>query len=203
LPGPIALKGAKAAIIDVTACPNASLRGWTDTSLLGQVLCLYREGYIPLIGEVPLAEQLAVRGGGDVLILVAPLGEFDECAVRAIEAFLGRGGRVILACGREESANLSVLLGHFGMAISNVPLGRSLPDRPAEPNDLQFLNGWEVRGEGRVVATLMGRPIIVVRTVGPGSLAVIGDSRFLLNGSLEGLHDHCPGNIRLLRELVR
>ncbi|MEM7261127.1 MAG: hypothetical protein AAF488_03990 [Planctomycetota bacterium] len=73
------------------------------------------------------------------------------------------------------------------------------------PPSLFLLEPWVLDLRNRAwaaVASSSGNPVAAVRRWGKGSIAIVGDSRFLGNASLEGKWGANRDNIGFLRALI-
>jgi len=198
------------AFVDLRHASEATSRFWQGDSINGLLLTLVRSGYEPFVigpaDSAPSGWKPAVH----VLVhpRVAPSSAELESWLSTIEQ--GAIGLVALDGGRAAGhAEWSKL----GVSIGSEPLG-PLPIRPKlDPinfglamREPQMTNGFALTGltsEWTPRVADSGRVVIAERKYGAGRLVVIGDSRFLLDRSLESETEAWVGNLRLVASLVR
>jgi hypothetical protein len=174
---------------------------WEQTSIGGLNYNLVRNGTLPLLLRRVDGRTLAQAG---LLVLVAPAQPFSTSEVRAIARWVEDGGRLLVSVGWEESEASELLLSAFGLRVGNVPLGPAQVDR--ETGLVQFHEAWPVTAERKDAQALVedyGYPLILYQPWGKGGVVLIGDSEYLLGGTLEGQTSYQEGNILLLRDIVQ
>jgi hypothetical protein len=95
------------------------------------------------------------------------------------------------------------LLQHFNLDLKNIPLGRITPDHNSKK--VSFQNAWPISHDDEnveIIARAWEYPVAVLKPYGKGSLLLVGDSAFLLNRNLEGLHNYSIDNILFLKDLL-
>lgn len=201
-PKPLDIHSDKAAIIDISNCPYVGLQDWTPTDLTGLTTCLMREGYSPICVDGSLESQLTKTGENDALFLVCPLWKISKNDKKGINDFMQRGGTVVVNCGFEQAENVNMLLKEFNIQISDTTLGATPDDEAQDPNHIHFLNAWQIKGDGKVLFSLKGRPVVLAKQIGKGKLIVIGDSKFFWDINIESQENYRPGNINFLKQLL-
>jgi hypothetical protein len=174
---------------------------WEDTSIGGLNYNLVRNGTLPLLLRRVDAQALAPAS---LLVVVAPGQPFSASEVRTISRWVESGGPLLVSVGWEESEASRPLLAAFGLRVDNIPLGPAEVQRAA--GLVKFHEAWPVaseQAEAQTVISSYGYPLVLYQPWGQGSVALIGDSQFLLGGTLEGETSYQEGNILLLRDLLQ
>lgn len=180
---------------------------WEETSIGGLDYNLMRNGSLPLLLRRIDADVLA---GADLLVVVAPGQRFTTREVETIAHWVERGGRLLVSVGWEESEASQDLLAAFGLAVGHIPLGPIEVERDTGP--VRFHEAWPVtfaettgadHGHGQAIVEGYGYPLAAYQPWGEGGVVLIGDSAFLLGGSLEGQSAYQEGNIFLLRDILQ
>jgi hypothetical protein len=197
------------AYIDVSHQERLDRMLWQETSVGGLNYNLVRNGALPLLLREIDAEALA---GADLLVVIAPGGRFSAKEIDTVTHWVEAGGRLLVATGWEESEASQALLAPFGLEVDHIPLG---PVEVARGTGLvRFHEAWPVSSRSAEAETLLeayGYPLIVYQPWGEvdpqrgqqGGVILIGDSRFLLGGTLEGEDTYSEGNILLLRDIMQ
>jgi hypothetical protein len=174
---------------------------WEEDSIGGLDYNLVRNGALPLLLRGIDAEALAEA---ELLVIIAPGDRFSAAEVETVARWVADGGRLLVAVGFEESAASADLLRAFGLEVEHIPLG---PAQAGHESGLaQFHEAWPVRAQAENAKTIVeayGYPLAVFQPWGEGSVVLIGDSAFLLGGSLEDQSSHQEGNILLLRDVLQ
>jgi hypothetical protein len=174
---------------------------WEDTSIGGLDYSLVRNGALPLL--LRQVDAGALRQA-KLLVIVAPGQPFSHRKVQTIAEWVENGGRLLVSVGWEEGAASESLLSVFGLKVDNIPLGPAEVERAA--GLVRFHEAWPVASERNDVRTIVqsyGYPLAVYQPWGKGGVVLIGDSQFLLGGTLEGETSFQEGNILLLRDIVQ
>jgi hypothetical protein len=173
---------------------------WYHDCIGGLKLNLARNGYAPLLMRTfdePLVKD------SEILVIIAPSKPFSSSEEEVVNDFMGRGGILILSTGYEEKDHSEPILDSLKVALKNVPLAHF--ETEALGDTIRFAEAWPLdvyATEATEVCRYPGMedPVMVFIPRGRGGALVIGDSQFLLNDNLEGLHDWHTGNIMFLRE---
>jgi hypothetical protein len=204
------LAGDRLAVVDAAHVNAVSLDLWDPRALSALNVNLARNGYLPMIdregsGDLPRTAE--------VYVSVAPRRSLTRVDLDRLRELADRGGRVILAAGWEDREPAEPLLRLIGLGVGPVPLGpvpilRKINDPEIfarlqmEPH---FAAAWPIEGvaPGRdeVLYASDGYPVVVRRPFGRGSFTILGDSRFLLNRTLEEEGTSWGGNVAFLRRL--
>jgi hypothetical protein len=188
------------AYVDVSHQERFDRLLWETTSVGGLNYNLVRNGILPLLLHELDTDSL---DRADLLVIIAPGGEFTTREVEAISHWVSEGGRLLVSVGFEESEGSQALLKSFGMAVGHIPLGPVAVERDAGP--VQFNEAWPVSAvdeEAQPIIEGYGFPLAMYQSWGKGGIVLIGDSAFLLGGSLEDQYSYQEGNIRLLRDIL-
>jgi hypothetical protein len=192
------------AYIDYAHVGRFDQMSWEDDSIGGLKNNLLRNGFFPM----PLERwnRTAIMQA-KALILIAPTRKFSDDDVTTLKDFVNRGGRLLLSVGWEEQDASRAVLRAFGLGLDSVPLAQATGEYPGrEKTIVQFHEAWPVVNTAEehinVLCKPLGYPVVVSRAVGTGSVAVIGDSYFLLNENLEGSKNYNLSNMLLLRDLL-
>lgn len=176
---------------------------WEEDSVGGLEFNLYRAGHLPLLlrdfGRI-------TSGPPGLLVLMRPTRACSRSELGALQAFVERGGRVLLAAGWENRAAVGPLLERFGLALQPTPLGQASGE-----SSLGRPRFWHACPTGaslgaatpEVLCTASGYPVVVRRRLGTGQFVHVSDCCFLLNKNLEGSQDTLRmENVEFLRELL-
>jgi hypothetical protein len=202
------------AYIDASHLEAYSDDTWSVHGTGALVRTLMRNGYLPLMLPKVTAERLA---GAGLLISIAPGKRFSDAERAAIEGFVDGGGAAVFLTGAESPGPTNDLLEAFGLQVapSPVPPWENL----LEPKPLgsfqqiysdadktayvQFYAGWPVQGGEPVVlwsdTAKNNKPVIVRRKLGSGMVALVGDTRFASNESMEPDDLELSQNVRFWR----
>jgi len=175
--------------------PDASL------GISSLLRALMRHGYLPLLAS-DLTEARIERAG--MVISIAPARPISVAEREAIESCLGQGGTFICTVGAEESRTVNPLLAAFNFSVppSPVPPGETLrePDplgavfgRTADGDwPTHFYAAWSVKAldtEAQRLAYWNKDTrewfIAWTRSMGSGTMVVIGDTHFTSNENFE------------------
>ena len=185
------------AYIDTSHLEANSGESWRPEGIGGFILTLMRNGYLTLSLPELTAERL-VRS--DLLVSVAPSRSFSKTEQTAIREFVLNGGTFILMAGLDGAGSSRSLLSTLGFSIGNPGAN------PVEPEvmghfkspylssgdqrvHVRFHAAWPVSCNdptARVIAYGHNNlPVITLRQLGAGKVAVIGDTCFVANKNLE------------------
>jgi len=187
------------AYIDSTHLEAYSEESWREDGTMGLVMTFMRNGYLTLMLPELTSERLERAA---VLVSIAPGRSFSPRERRALHEFVENGGVFICTVGYDTSRPSRRLLSEFGFTAgrpSDVPLTREplpmgyfkVPFLRKEDYTayVRFHAAWPIRCEdpqAQVIAYGPGDlPLIMVRQVGRGKVAVIGDTCFAMNKNLE------------------
>jgi hypothetical protein len=185
------------AYIDTYHLPGNSGESWRPDGIGGFILTLMRNDYLTLLLPELTAERLE---RADLLVSVAPSRSFSRKEQDAIRDFVMDGGKFIITVGLERAESSRSLLSSLGFTIG-------LPGTdPIEPQAMghfkspylsladqqvfvRYHAAWPITcndPKARVIAYGKdGLPVIIVRQLGAGKIAVVGDTCFVWNKNLE------------------
>lgn len=185
------------AYIDSSHVEAYSGESWRPDGVGGFALTLMRNGYMTLSLSEFTAERLEKAS---LLISVAPSREFSQFERAAVKGFVTKGGTFVIMVGRQRMASSRSLLSEFGFAIGAPGADHHEPEAMGHFKSpylesagkrvyVRFHAAWPITcsdSGARVIA--YGRnnvPVIMVRRLGAGKVAVIGDTFFATNKNLE------------------
>ena len=183
------------AYIDGSHMEAYSRESWRPDGTGGLALTLMRNGYLTLSLPELTAERLE---GASLLVSIAPAREFSQSEIETVEAFVQKGGTLIMTVGYDEARGSASLLARFGFRIGDETSGEPAPlghfkspylESESRRVYVRFHAAWPVRctdPNARVIA--YGRdnqPVIMWRRVGTGKVVVVGDTCFAMNKNLE------------------
>ncbi len=183
----------------------------SDDSSAALCVSLQRSGYLPLLLRRLDPDMLQAC---ELLFLLAPSRRFTQSEVDGIVAFVERGGRLVIATGRDEAWAVHSLLSRLGVTVGEIPLGpahtavpltvdlvEDAPETIQKPGEeaaqkpsrkrrhkLRFLGAWPVSSSdpnARGLVKAWEHYLVVLLDRKAGSVCVIGDPRFLLSRNLE------------------
>jgi hypothetical protein len=162
---------------------------------------LMRQGYLPLLAPDLTRERLERC---KLLISIGPALEFTPAECEAVKQFVSAGGTFVCMVGAEQSRPSASLLAEFGFEVPHSPV---LPGEKAEEPEpmgaeaasidqagtrqFRFHAAWPVKstetGEKRLVGVEGndGWAFVYSRSVGSGSVVVIGDTHFAGNENFQ------------------
>ncbi len=219
------------ACIDASHLEKFSWQNWGYDSINGLALTLMRSDYLPIVTTEMTDEQLERAG---MVVLLAPARRFSRHERAAYTRFVKRGGILIQMVGAEEAAASNSLLHTFQLHVPISPVPTEDPSVEPEPmgrlsavyvgsqdseqkngdRSVSFFAAWPVESSGKEPIVLVtgkdGRPIVVRRDIGRGSVVLIGDTCFAMNKNLEyiggepfdGRHDNAQFWRWLISQLV-
>ena len=177
------------AYIDVSHSGAFSRESWREDGVMGLALTLVRNGYLALTLPEITPERLSRCR---LLVLVAPAWEFSEAERQAIKDFVQAGGILICTVGYDQSSPSRQLLSELGFRVQPQPLGffkAPFFDGGDYYAYVRFHAAWPVQCDDpnalNVAYSGSDWPVIVVRRIGLGLVAVIGDTCFAMNKNLE------------------
>lgn len=189
------------AYVDASHLEAYSSDLWAPRGIVGLTRTLMRHGYVPLLAPDLTGERLARAG---LLLSIAPAREFSAVERDAVVKFLDSGGTFICMVGAEEARASAPLLDGFELSVPRSPVGPNETIR--EPDPLGALYGivegrnWHARfyacwpaesvnaDTRRLVSWNKDSKewsVAVARSVGGGTVVVIGDTHFASNENVE------------------
>jgi hypothetical protein len=191
----------KLALIDASHFERLSLDLWGESDGFGGLIySLLRNGFFPIVMRDFNSQRL---GSAQLLVVVAPAKSFSRAEIESIEAFVRRGGQLIITVGWPDRSAVRSLLELFSFSIGNTPLGRVTAFQNKQGITLH--NAWPVIYDQKVGTPLCDvweYSVIVYSHYGKGGVLIVGDSSFLLNKNLEGMRNYVESNIIFLREFI-
>ena len=203
------------AVVDAAHFNAVSLDVWDPKALTALNVNLARNGFLALVDRGRDAGQgdPTRLEAAEIFVSVAPRTPFSRSELERLRAFMQRGGRVVVAVGWQDKAPADTLLALAGLDVSAVPLGPVPLLRKINDDEIfrrlqmepHFSAAWPVTGSapGRdeILYASGDYPVVVRRPVGRGSFTLVGDSRFLLNRTLEEEGTSWQGNVAFLRRI--
>lgn len=185
------------AYIDSAHLGAYSGESWRPDGIGGFILTLMRNEYLTLWLPELTAERLA---RADLLVSIAPSRSFSKRERAAVRDFVMDGGTFIIMVGLDHAQASRSLLSMFGFAIGTS--GQDLLEPEAmgyfkspylssgdKRVHVRFHSAWPVTcndPNARVIAYGHNNlPVIILRRLGAGKVAVIGDTCFAANKNLE------------------
>ena len=204
-------KSYRIAYVDGSHVGGFKLQHWADESIDGLLVNLSRNGYIPFVMRTFSPEWLKASS---LYVSVAPQSHYTGSEMKQLDAFVKGGGRALIAVGYEEREASEALLGRFGFAVGDVPLGAApITDVVIESEEYQkiqqephFANAWPISSTDGTslhpLYTYEDFDIVATKSVGSGAVTVIGDSRFLRDKVLENEDTAWPGNVTFMKGIL-
>jgi len=201
-----AMHGSQSALIDVG---HSNLVRWEPLEprgIEGLTVNLARAGLLPRITRNPLTDLPPPENG--VVVSITPTRPFSDREEAALLQWIDQGGQLLITTGWPHAAALRSFLSPLGLSVAPVPLGTSRPTVGALEVAPQLLSAWplicttewttigSVDWDGELYT------VIAERTVGKGSIVVIGDAAMLTNENLEGKGFFFAENVDLLAFLL-
>jgi hypothetical protein len=171
----------------------------TDQSLSGLASNLVRAEYRPVFLK-KFSREVIFKGR--ILVMNAPAKSFSAGEQEVLKTFMDQGGLLIWVVGWEERFASESFLNELGLVLADVPLGPTSQTLPSE--NAWFQEAWliKIQKPAKVLCYKWNYPVIVTRSFGKGGIVLIGDSYFLLNKNLEGIHSYQIKNILFLKDLL-
>lgn len=191
----------KLAYIDASHSELYSGESWRSEGTMGLSLTLMRNGYLTLLLPEFTEERLA---RARLLVSIAPQRPFTAKEQRILRDFIESGGIFICTVGYLRAGPSREMLDELGFRIGGAP--NMWAPGLTEPKPLghfkspffdggdyncyvRYHAGWPVGPrleQALVVSRYPGElPLIVVRRIGRGLVAVVGDTCFAMNVNLE------------------
>jgi hypothetical protein len=189
---------ARIAYLDASHAEGYVEDRWNADGVTGFCLALARSGYLPLVLPQLSGPALAEAR---LLVLIAPARPYTAWERRTIRQFVAGGGTLIVMAGADRAGPVNPLLEEFGLRVPCSPAGDDRPEPlpmscarvpyagPAGAKaEASLFAGWPVEagaGSEPILRGPDGLPVLVVRRVEAGRVALVGDSEFALNKNLE------------------
>jgi hypothetical protein len=191
------------AYIDNAHLGKFSRESWREDGIAGLFTNLMRSDMQPLLANSLDPKRLA---GSRMLFIIAPTRSLSKREADDIAAFIDRGGYVVVSVAPDEAWAVEPLLGRYGLAVRNRPLGQFITTIFGGALRMRFRAGFEAEdksGKGTVfgaygmpgqpqvpvvIERLADSPAPAARSGEPprrGGLLLIGDGQFFLNKNLE------------------
>jgi hypothetical protein len=188
------------AYVDASHLEAYSRESWREDGAMGLCLTLMRNGYLTLMLPEVTAERLR---RARLLVSIAPARPFSKSERDAILEFVQGGGIFICTVGYDREGPSRELLSVLGFRVGATGTG---PSPPGDPQPLgHFKSPYFVSGDYRafvrfhaawpvscddarsVVITQYppDKAPIILRRLGRGLVAVVGDTCFAMNKNLE------------------
>ena len=201
------------AYVDSSHGNRFSRESWRDNGLAGLYLNLMRNDVQPLRMDTFSPERLA---GARMLFVISPSRRYTEREADEVEAFIRRGGYVVVCAGADSDRAVDPILARFGLRVRNVPLGPFSVPFPSTSGKVRFHVGYAVEdraGDASGVLAWYDQPgttaVMIERrpaageALQRGGLLLIGDGKFLLCKNLEPMKEPpIMENVEFLRWLV-
>lgn len=188
------------ALIDASHMERFSFDLWGEPDGIGGLVYnLVRNDFSPVVMRYFNTQQLDIA---EVLVIIAPAKPFSSHYIKYIAEWVKNGGYLIVAVSWHERNGIQPLLEILNLSIGNTPLGRVMPFQ-GDPG-LSFDNAWPVifkQETGVSLSKVWEYSTVAFSQYGNGGILLIGDTSFLLNKNLEGLHNYHESNIIFLREI--
>jgi len=198
--------GPQSALIDVGHGNVVRWEPLAARGIEGLTINLARSGLIPRMTRDPLTDLPAPENS--VLISIAPTRPFSDLENDALLQWVNQGGRLLITTGWPHAVALHSFLSPLGLSVAPVPLGSSRPVISALETAPQLLSAWplictsEWIGIGSIDWHGELYTVIAERTIGNGSIVVIGDAAVFANENLEGKGFFFAENIEFLEFLL-
>lgn len=192
---------ARLAIVDFSHQPDTSKHGSMNEGLHGLTINLMRYGLLPVAADL---WDRTLLDSARLIVMNAPRKVISPSERADLEAFLERGGTIILACGFPHYEFAEPLLRPHQIKVRGLPLGRFF-DRPMFGHRVSFFSAWPIEtlnSKLSVICMYDNWPLVGVLPVGQGRLVVIGDSEMLQNRNVEGFENYDPASIQFIRSLL-
>ncbi|MFN7453272.1 MAG: GldG family protein [Pseudobdellovibrionaceae bacterium] len=127
------------------------------------------EGNRYVVREVNLMTTGAVPPDAEILVVAGPQQKFLDSEISALEAFLRRGGRMIVAWEMGSQSNLEGFLSRFGLSVDtgliaqvmNTPLGQAVNPSVTPASGFSSHAITRVFGQGQFIVTRLPQPVRV------------------------------------------
>ncbi len=185
------------AYIDASHVEANSGESWRGDGIGGLVLTLMRNNYVTL--SLPRVDSQSLGRAG-LLLCIAPRRAFSRAERAAVREFVTQGGNLIIIAGYDDAGPSRALLSDFGFTVGAdgrddrepAPMGhfKSPYLRSQEQRVyVRFHAAWPVTCDDPAAQVIAygkdNLPVIILRRVGAGKVAVIGDTNFAANDNLE------------------
>ncbi len=203
------------AYIDASHLEAYSSDTWDDFGLGGFARVLMRNGYLPLMLPELTRERLERAG---LLVSIGPARPFSRGELDTVRSFVHSGGTLICMVGAEHAAASRDVLAEFDFHVPPSPVPSVQNVREPEPMGfvrspyldtgeyktyVQLYAAWPVERTGTVLLRGFDDvPVVVSRSVGRGTVAVIGDTYLSTNRNLESTEGEVIENVQFWRWLL-
>jgi hypothetical protein len=185
------------AYVDSSHFEAYSGESWRADGVGGLILTLMRNGYLVHTLQEFTAERIA---RADLLVSIAPSRKFSKTEQTAIRDFINDGGKFVIMVGLDHAQASRSLLSSLGFTIGlagqdslePVPMGYFKSPYLSSGEQSVFVRfhaAWPVTcNDPEAEVITYGKdnvPVIIVRQLGAGKVAVIGDTCFAMNKNLE------------------
>lgn len=192
------------AVLDRSLNPSCSTFDRAGaTSIKGLAHHFAIEGFLPVVGD-DLEAELGERP--HAMVLFSPSLHIDSKSIDGLVEYMTQGGHLWLVAGYEEREPLRRLLERLECDIAPVPLGSNVGLPGYTEKDVAYQEGWRVvAGHGIEAETELsasGNAIVMRRSIGRGTLLLVGDSYFFCDQGLESGEGIRMANSRFVRSLI-
>lgn len=156
------------------------------------------------LGYVPSAEGTldGALGDGDVAVIANPQRKPDSDTVTRVEAFVKRGGRLLVLGDDADAGEANAFLKPFGMTIDPSAAQASATCESQEGDRLRLTpSAGIVSGGTSLVATTTGRSLCAYSASGDGKVVAFSDRELFFNASLGDVSLVPSEQQRLIAEL--
>lgn len=186
-------------------------RDKSSDSIDGFLVNLMRAGIFPMVNYTSsLTEVLEADEKIELVVFMEPAKPLTMEELKALEAFMHRGGRVLVCADYMSPRAAKELVRYFGFTFMSMPIGRVAPDRDesmafwsACPLLFEGENPQKVEFEGvRSLMSVWDYSVMAEKSIGEGAFLLFADGDFLKNKNLEHIDSYREGNINFLRKII-
>jgi hypothetical protein len=156
------------------------------------------------LGYVPSAEDTlgGALSDGDVVVIANPQRKPDSAMIARVEAFVKRGGRLLVLGDAADAGEASAFLKPFGMTIAPSPAPASATRKSHQGARLTLTaSAGIVSGGTSLVATTTGQSLCSYSASGDGKVVAFSDRALFFNASLGDVSAVPNEQQRLIGEL--
>jgi len=194
------------AVIERSRTNRLSCRALDPEGIDALTVGLSRSGYLPIV--VSEGETAARLKPDDLLISVGATAAIDPAGAGRLLDAVDRGVDLIVGTEWPSAGAADALLGELGVRVEKTPLGSARPVVAGLESNPQLGSAWPLALSDAwtpLAATELGGERFSVaarRSVGAGTIVVVGDVGIFANAALEGKGNYFPENVAFLDRLL-
>jgi hypothetical protein len=200
---------AASCVIDAQHMPSFSIDK-SGNAVDGFIASSLRAGMTAYISQgSSLSEMMEETGGLRLIVLVEPALALSAEEKISLNAFVEKGGFVMIFGTYKSPEATKGLFSQFGFSFANIPIGRVSPDTAPEmafwnacPLLYKELPAADKEAGVDSLIEIWGYSVIARADIGKGAIYVFGDADFIKNKNLESVDTYRKGNVDFISGLL-